>query len=372
MANKAYKFEAYPNEKQSLQFNKTFGCARFIYNHLLNDRTTYYKETKKTLKKEVSEYKKEFPFLKEVDSLALANAKINLQKAFDNFFNPKLKAKYPTFHKKGKNDSYTTNRVVNSKGNENISLTKNGIKLPKVGVVKIKQHRALGKEETIKSVTVSKKAGRFFISILVEFIPQEIEKVIPSKNSKAIGLDYSSPYFYVDSNGNSPSNIHFFRESEKKLAKLQHNLSRKVKGSSNYKKELLKIQKLHLHLANQRRDFAFKEANRLTEMYDIICFEDLNLSNLKRTLKLGKATSDNGFGMFRTIVKNKCEEKGKLFIKIDKFFPSSKKCRHCGNINKNLKLSDRIWTCPYCKNPIKRDLNAAINIKEEGLRIALL
>ena len=367
--NKAYKYRMYPTKNQGILIDKTLGCTRFIYNHLLDDRIKYYKETGKTLNKEVSEYKEEYKFLSEVDSLALSNAKQNLQTAFENFFEGK--AKYPTFHKKGRNDSYTTNNQKTSKSKYSIELLETGVKLPKLGVVKIKQHRPLKEGEVIKKATISKKAGKYYISITVEFDPITIEEHKPSKDSKVIGYDYSSPLFYVDSNGNSPKQEHFYREAEERLAKEQRRLSRKEKNSKNYQKQLKKVQKCHAHIANQRKDRAFKLAHEEIEKYDIFVFEDLNLSNMKRLLKLGKATSDNGFGMFRTIMEQKCKENGKLFIKIDKWYPSSKKCNHCGHVHKDLSLNDREWACPNCNTLINRDHNAAKNIKEEGLRIAL-
>jgi putative transposase len=371
VAYKAYHYECYPTEKQKVLINKTFGCVRFIYNHLLSDRTAYYKETGETLKKEVSEYKKDYSFLKEVDSSALANAKLNLERAFSNFFNKSLKAKYPQFHKKGRNDSYTTNRTSDKKGHSNIRIEEDGIRLPKLDVVKTKLHRSIGDNEIIKSVTVSRKANRYFLSVLVEYYPQDVDMVKPTINSKVIGLDYSSPLFYVDSNGYSPSETKYFRKAQKQLAKAQRRLSKKQFKSKNYNKQKIKVQKIHLHISNQRKDFSYKEANKLTNEYDIICFEDLNLANLSRTLHLGKSTYDNGFGFFRTIVEQKCSQKGKLFIKVNKWFPSSKTCHCCGYINKDLTLNDREWVCPQCHSIVSRDKNAAMNIRDEGLKLAL-
>ena len=413
--NKAYKYRIYPNDKQEILINKTIGCARFIYNHLLNDRINYYKETGYTLKKEVSEYKKDFPFLKEVDGLALSNAKLNLEQAFSNFFDKKLKAKYPRFHKKGKNDTYTTNRVVDKKGHSNIRIEENGIRLPKLGVVKAKLHRKIGDNETIKSCTISKKSGKYYISILVEYDKSKITVVQPSEASKdkAIGFDYSSPFFYVDSEGNKAGYAKYYRKSQKKLAKAQRRLSKRLHSienknkdkdkkenktnnsnittsdtnnntnnngnintksktrSKNYYKQLIRVQKINEHIANQRKDFIYKKVHELIEKYDIFCFEDLNLSNMKRTLKLGKSTSDNGFGMFRDHLEKKCALNGKLFVKIDKWFPSTKTCHCCGFKNDDITLDTKEWVCPKCGTYHLRDVNAAINIRNEGLRMLL-
>ena len=399
--NKAYKYRLYPNDKQEILINKTIGCARFIYNHLLNDRIKYYKETKHTLKKEVSEYKKDFPFLKEVDGLALSNAKLNLEQAFSNFFDKKLKAKYPRFHKKGKNDTYTTNRVVDKKGHSNIRIEENGIRLPKLGVVKAKLHRKIGDNETIKSCTISKKSGKYYISILVEYDKSKVKVVQPSNVSKdkIIGFDYSSPYFYVDSEGNKAGYAKYYCKSQKKLARAQRRLSKRIHSienknkdkdktnnsnnsdtnsdtkskarSKNYYKQLIRVQKISEHIANQRKDFIYKKVHELIGKYDIFCFEDLNLSNMKRTLKLGKSTSDNGFGMFRTHLEKKCALNGRLFVKIDKWFPSTKICHCCGFKNDDITLDTKEWVCPKCGTYHLRDVNAAINIRNEGLRMLL-
>ena len=266
-AHKAYYYEGYPNEKQKVLIHKTCGCSRFIYNSLLADKTVYYKETGKSLKKLESEYKKEHEFLKEVDSLALVNARQNLDIAFKNFF--KKKANYPTFHKKGRNDSYTTNRLVDKNGHENICITDKGLKLPKLGVVKIKQHLPIGKNETIKSVTVSIKAGRYFFSVLVEYDLIKVEPIKATPDSKVIGIDYSSPSFYVDSEGNSPEEVKFFRRSEKKLAKEQHKLSKKKKGSNNYNKQKKKIQK-HIYISQIKEKILLIKKQRNLQILTIL------------------------------------------------------------------------------------------------------
>ena len=362
--NRAYRFRLYPNAEQTVLINKTIGCSRLIYNLLLTDKKKYYKETGLSLKKNVSEYKKEKEFLKEVDSLALSNAKLNLETAFKNFF--EKRSKYPKLHKKGKHDSYTTNNV-----NNNIRIVDKKIKLPKLGFVKIKQHRTLGNDEIIKSVTISKVGGNYYISVLTERELKPVTKVDISTISedRVLGLDFSVPHFYVDHNGNFSEYPKYYRNAQKKLAKEQRRLSRKEYRSRNYYKQLQKVQKLQEHIANQRKDFLHKLSRELVNQYDAICFEDINLSNLKRTLKFGKSISDEGFGMFRTFVKYKLEREGKHFVLVDKWFASTKLCSHCGYKNDDITLSTLEWYCPECGTFHLRDHNAAINIKREGYRM---
>ena len=364
--NRAYRFRLYPNTEQTIMINKTIGCARLIYNSLLTDKKEYYEQTGLSLKKEVSEYKKEKEFLKEVDSLALANAKINLETAFKNFF--EKRSKYPKLHKKGKHDSYTTNNV-----NNNIKIVDKKIKLPKIGFVKIKQHRILGTDEIIKSATISKVGGKYYISVLTEREPKPIEKVDISTISedKVLGLDFSVPHFYIDNNGNSSEYPMYYRNAQKKLAKEQRKLSRKEYRSRNYYKQLQKVQKLQEHIANQRKDFLHKLSRELVNQYDAICFEDINLSNLSRTLKFGKCIYDEGFGMFRTFIKYKLEREGKYFILIDNWFASTKLCSACGYKNDDITLNTLEWYCPECGTYHLRDHNAAINIKREGYRMLI-
>ena len=364
--NHAYKFRCYPNDEQIVLLAKTFGSVRWIYNHLLDDKNTYYKETGQNLKKEVSEYKPFYEWLKEVDSLALANAKVNLDTAFKNFFEGK--AKFPKFHKKGHDDSYTTNYV-----NGNIEIADGMIKLPKLGFVKTKQHRQLGKNEIVKSVTVSKKGGQYFASVLTECEKQNIVQVEKSNISddKILGIDFSVPHFYIDNNGQIAEYPKYYRQMERKLAIEQRKLAKKVYRSKNYYKQLEKVQKIQARVANQRKDFLHKLSRQLVDEYDAICFEDLNLSKLKQTLNFGKSISDEGFGMFKTFVKYKAEREGKYFILIDKMFASTKLCSVCNNKNDNITLATREWDCRHCGTHHNRDHNAAINIQREGKRLLL-
>lgn len=360
--NKAYKFRIYPNSEQQLLFEKTFGCVRFIYNKMLADKIEFYKETKQKLNNTPAQYKKEFEWLKEVDSLALANAQMNLQSAYNNFFR-NVKVGFPKFKSKKHNkNTYTTN---NQKGT--ISLLQNKIKLPKVGYVTIKQHRQIPNDNEIKSATVSKTAsGKYYVSILTEYF-YDIPKSILSKD-KALGLDYSSHSFYVDSQGREANYPRFYRNTQDKLAKEQRKLANMKYGSNNYEKQQVKVASVQEHTANQRKDWLHKLSLRLATEYDYICVEDIDMKNIAQSLKLGKSTTDNGFGMFRQFLAYKLGDRGKMLVKINKWFPSSKMCRFCGIVNTNLKLSDRIWTCA-CGKTLNRDENAAINILNIGLSI---
>jgi len=370
MANKAYKYYSEPTEQQEILINKTMGCSRFIYNKMLEDRDKYYKTTGTGLYITPASYKTDYPFLKEVDSLALCNAQLNLDKSYSNFF--KKKSKFPKFKKKGKHDKYTTNNQKTTKG-YTIEIIGDFIKLPKIGLLKITQHRPMSAGEQIKNVTISKQAGKYYVSVNVAYDEKVtfIDKTTIGLD-KTIGLDYSSPHLYVDSNGKQCDNNRFYKTSQQKLAKEQRKLSKKKPKSKNRNKQKLKVQKVHCKIANQRLDFAHKESNTITNCYDIIGVESINLNAIKRALKLGKNTSDNGFGMLRTFLEYKALKKGKYLIKVDKYFPSSKMCNSCGNINKAVVLGVQTWTCPICGINHNRDLNAAINIKKEAYRLAML
>ena len=362
VANKAYKFRLYPTKEQEIMFVKTFGCVRFIYNKMLADKIEFYKETKQKLNNTPAQYKKEYEWLKEIDSLALANAQMNLQTAYNNFFrSPKVG--FPKFKSKKRNkNSYTTNNQ-----NSTVSIVGNKLKLPKIGLVKIKQHRRIPYNQKIKSATITKTpSGKYYVSILVEY-DQYIPDVQLDKN-KALGLDYASHSFYVDSQGREADYPKFYRNAQIILAKEQRELSHMKYGSNNYQKQKLRVARVQERIANRRKDWIHKLSTQLANIYDYICVEDINMQNTAQSLNLGKSTNDNGFGMFRTILAYKLADRGKKLIKIDKWFPSSKMCRFCGTINKTLTLADRIWTCE-CGKTLNRDENAAINIKNEGMRL---
>lgn len=365
MLNKAYKFRLYPNAEQQILINKTFGCVRFIYNKMLGDKIEHYNSTKQKLNNTPAQYKKEYEWLKEVDSLALANAQMNLQTAYNNFFRD-TKIGFPKFKSKHKDrKSYTTNYV-----NGNIQIQGKQIKLPKLGLVNVKFHRQIPKDNTIKSCTISHTpTGKYYISILVEY--EEEVTPITINTDNVIGLDMDMKNLFTDSQGNRAEYPRYYRQMQDKLAKEQRRLSKCVRGSNNYHKQKLKVAKLHEKVANQRKDFLHKLSNQIANDYDAVCIENLNMKAMSQCLHLGKSVADNGWGMFTTFIGYKLVDRGKPIVKIDKWYPSSKMCNVCGNINNTLTLADREWTCDSCKTHHDRDCNAAINIKNEGIRLII-
>ena len=369
--NKAYKYRLYPNQEQAALINKTFGCVRFIYNQMLANRKAIYekyKNNQEALKQQryllPADYKKNFEWLKEVDSLALANAQLNLNAAYHNFFrNPSVG--FPKFKSKHKDKkSYTTN---NQNGTIRI-VDANHIRLPKLKDIKAKLHRQIPEGSTIKSAAISQTpTGKYFISILVEY-ETRIEPILPTIRS-AIGLDYSSQSLYVDSQANSAEYPKFYRQAEAKLKKEQRKLSKRKKGGKNRHKQRQKVARLHEKVSNQRKDFLHKLTSQLANAYDAVAIEDLNMRGMAQCLNLAKSTNDNGFGMLKTFLDYKLKEQGKQIVIIDKWYPSSKICHCCGQKNTELMLHERVWTCAGCGSVLQRDVNAAINIKNEGCRL---
>lgn len=369
MANKAYKFRIYPNKEQQVLFAKTFGCVRLVYNHWLDRKIKQYEDDKTTLTyascaKELAEMKKkdEYLFLQEVDSISLQQSLRHLDTAFQNFFK-QPKTGFPRFKSKKYNqNSYSTVCI-----NGNISISNGYLKLPKIGQVKLKQHRNIPSNYTLRSVTVSQTpSGKYYASILFEY-ENQVQK---QGMYDFLGLDFSMHELYKDSNGNEPAYPRYYRQAEKRLKREQRKLSKMQKGSKNRDKQRIKVAKLHEKVANQRKDFLHKQSRQITNAYDCVCVEDLDMKAMSQSLNFGKSVSDNGWGMFVTFLKYKLEEQGKKLVKVDKFFASSQTCSICGYVNKETKnLSIRAWDCPECGTHHDRDLNAAINIRNEGMRI---
>lgn len=369
--NRAIKYRAYPTEGQAVLLAKTFGCVRFVWNRMLTDAQTFLDEAGVFFIPTPAKYKKEFPFLKEVDSLALANTQLDLKDANKRHLeNPKAVGIPKLKSKRKSGMSYTTNnqKVQNKDGKikDTVYVVGNLVHLPKVGDIKVKVHRQPGAGWILKGATVScTRSGKYFISLLYEF-EKDIQPIKPTKET-SLGLDYSSHDFYVDSNGDVANYPRFYRQSEAKLARAQRRLSRMQFGSHHYDKQLYRVRVLQEHVANQRKNFCHTVSTAIAKQYDAVFVEDINLRGLAGSLKLGKSTNDNGFGMFRTMLEYKLTSQGKTFAKIDKWYPSSKTCSVCGFIKDNLTLADRVWTCSGCGTTHNRDHNAAINIRNVGL-----
>ena len=350
---KAYKYRIYPDAEQMQFFAKCFGCVRFVYNRMLSDRIEHYNLTGKSLNNTPAQYKSEFTWLKEVDSLALANAQMNLNTAYRNFFRDKSNG-FPKFKsKKNNNFSYTTN---NQKGT--VYVENGYIKLPKLkSPVKIRQHRSF--EGVIKSCTISKApSGKYHISILVE---TEIQK-LPASDMR-VGIDVGIKDFAVLSNGEAYKNPKHLRKSEKRLAKLQRDLSRKQIGSSNRNKARIKVAKLHEKIANQRMDFLHKKSTEIIRENQVIVIEDLKVKNLMKNHHLAKSIAEVSWSRFREMLDYKSRWYGRELIIAPPDYPSSQLCSDCGNRSSQTKdLACRIYVCPECGLEIDRDYNASLNL----------
>lgn len=389
--HKAIKYKIYPTAKQQQLIAQTFGCCRFVYNNMLTISKEAYEKGENICSRNKFNYlltdlKKRNTWLKDVDSTALTAANDALADAFSNFF--AKRSGYPNFHKKKSSGSYTSKRI---KGSKNIALESNAIRLPKLGIVKAKIHRLPKTDWEIKSATISQSSdGKYYVSVLFEFESDVPTNIIDINNS--IGLDYASDGLFVDSNGNIGSNHKFYRKSHKKLTKAQRKLSRMIESNitgykiidnkrypiykkdisecKNIQKQKLKIAKISRHTANQRLDNLHKLSAEIANQYDVVCVESLNMKAIaNKGFGNGKATLDNGYGLFLNMLEYKLADRNKIFVKIDKWFPSSQMCHSCGTLHpemKNLKI--RTFECD-CGLILDRDQNAAINILNEGLRI---
>jgi len=363
---KAYKFRLYPNEEQQQFFAKTFGCSRAIWNMMLADKIKHYEDTKETLHNTPAQYKNEFPWLREVDSLALANVQLNLQTAYKNFFQSGFG--FPKFKKKSHRQSYKTN---NQKGS--IALEGGHVKLPKVGWVKVKAHRQIN--GVIKSATISMTpTGKYHISILCE------TEIFPlPKTKSSVGVDLGISDFAILSTSEKIGNRRFFNRLSKKLAREQKILSRralaakkvgrKLSESKNYQKQRMKVAKIHEKIAYQRKDFLSKLSTNLIKNHDVICIEDLSSKNLMRNHKLAKSIGDVSWSELVRMLEYKSSWYEKQVSKISRWYPSSQICSDCGFNTGKKSLSVREWACTNCGSHHDRDINASINILNEGLRL---
>lgn len=371
---KSIKLRIYPNKEQKRLIIKTFGCSRFVYNYYLEMKIKLYKESKKTLShnqcsKDLTALKKELVWLKEPDKFALQCSLENLDLAYNRFFDGI--ASFPKFKtKKHSKESYTTKFT-----NNNIQMFKKHIKLPKLGLVKYNDKSFI--EDKIVRVTISRtRTGKYFASVTYE---KEVKPL--QKTGSSIGIDLGLTDFCIFSNGEKVENPKYYTSLQKKLAREQRKLSRmqklaleknkKLRDCKNYQKQKIKVAKIHEKIANKRTDFLNKLTSDIVKNHDIICLEDLDIKGMLKNKKLAKSISDVSWSKFASNLMYKAKWYGKEVVLIDRWFPSSKTCHVCGYKKEDLQLKDRIWLCPVCETNHDRDINAAINIKKQGLRLTV-
>jgi putative transposase len=360
---KAYKYRIYPTSEQETLLAKSFGCARWFWNYALNLCQETYKTTGKGLTRGCIQgllpaLKKEYEWLKEPYSQCLQVVALNLSTAYKNFFDKR--AMLPKFKSKHGRQSISYPQNVKFDGDK--------INLPKIGLVHCQRHRDF--EGDIKTVTVSRNPdGKHFVSVLVDDGKASPE-LVPV--DKAIGFDVGLTHFAITSDGSKFDNPRFFIKHQHNLKRKQQKLSKKKKGSQNRKKARLAVAKVHSKIARCREDFLHKLSRKIVNENQVIAVENLNIKGMVKNHNLAKAISDVGWGMFCTMLKYKAESEGRQYIEIDRWFPSSKTCHVCLNRIDNLSLDVRAWTCRHCGTHHDRDVNAAINIRNEALRIISL
>jgi len=361
LINKAYNYRLYPTIKQEVALNKTVGCCRFVYNYFLKLNINQYAKNKTfvfnyQMSNMLPLLKKEYPFLSEVFSQSLQTSVRNLSDSFKRFFNKQNN--FPTFKKKGKHDSFTCPQKFR------IEEELNRIFIPKIGEVKYRNSRLI--EGKVKSITVSKKCSHWYVSILTE---QEIQEQ-PKTFVNPVGIDVGLKEFAVFSTGEVIPNPKFYHTLEKKLVKEQRNLSKKDKTSNNWKKQLVKVQKIHLKISNSRKDFLHKLSTQIVNNHDIIGVEDLNIKGMIKNHNLAKSIVDSSWGIFNNFLEYKSTWQSKTYQKVERYYPSSQLCSKCDS-KQIMPLHLRTYVCKNCGNVIDRDFNASLNIKLRALQLTL-
>lgn len=362
---RAYKYRIYPNDEQKVLFTKTFGCCRFVYNWALSLKIEAYKNGKESLSnvcltnRMQSELKQKNEWLKEVNSQSLQSSLRNLDMAYKNFFRDK-KVGFPNFKSRKDHQSFQCPQHCS------VDFGMNTITIPKAKNIPAVLHRKF--KGTVKTVTISMTpSGKYYASVLVDTNLQEVP-LSPKNADTAIGIDLGVKDLAICSNGVVFENHKYLQKSLNRLAFLQKGLSRKTKGSANREKVRRKVARLYERISNQRKDTLHKITYRLTHDSQVrtICVEDLNVKGMTRSHHLAQSINDASFGTFCTMLEYKCRWYGVNLVKIDRFAPSSKTCSCCGHIYKDLKLSERSWTCANCGTHHDRDFNASVNIKNFG------
>ena len=360
------KVRLYPTGAQAKLFDNTFGCCRYIWNRMLADERRFYLETDRHFLPTPAKYKKEAPFLKEVDNQALIQEHNKLAQAFRVFFKSPETFGYPNFkRKKAGKDSFTACNHVFESG-PTIYTTKDGVRMTKAGIVKARFSRRPQAWWKLRRITVEKtRTGKYFCSILYEYEGEAPRPAAPAAET-TIGLKYSLAHFYVADNGETADPPRWLRQSQEKLARLQSRMSRMEPGSQNYQEAAQKYRLLHEHIANQRRDFIHKESSRIANGWDAVCMRDDDLREMARSVKLGRVP-DAGFGMFRECLRYKLERQGKPLVLVGRYEPTTRACSACGFVGEAIPAKEKAWVCPRCGAAHNRELNAARNIKLEGL-----
>ena len=369
---KGLEIRLYPSKEQRVLIDRTLGCSRFVYNHVLAMKKELWEDYKLSFNPNLKSFKEEWKFLTKVPSQALANSYMDCMLAFNNFFNSlkgksKAKQTFPKFHKKGQKDSFRIATTKTSKGYDIRIEDYEHIKVPKLGLIKFRNYNGIDWSKVhIYNITIKKTpTGKYFASLCCEL--SEPEHIEPKFDS--CGFDLGLKDFAIFDSGEVIENPRYFRKSQNRLAKEQRKLSHCIKGSQNYKKQKLRVALIHEKIKNQRKDFQHKWSRKIVNENQVIVSEDLNVKDMLKNHKLAKSIQDASFSSFCNMIAYKADEQYRQYIKIGKFYPSSKICHCCGFKYKGLKLEERFWTCPQCGTYLDRDENAAINILNEGLKI---
>ncbi len=360
------KVRLYPTEAQAELFENTFGCCRYIWNRMLADEQRFYLETDQHFLPTPAKYKKEAPFLKEVDNQALIQEHNKLAQAFRMFFKSPEIFSHPNFkRKKADKDSFTACNHVFESG-PTIYTTRDGVRMTKAGIVKARFSRRPQAWWKLRRITVEKtRTGKYFCSILYEYDSEAPNPVAPTMET-TIGLKYSLAHFYVADNGEMADPPRWLKQSQEKLAKLQNRMNRMEPGSKNYQEAMQKYRLLHEHITNQRRDFIHKESSRIANGWNAVCVRDDDMREMAREIKLDRVP-DAGFGMFRECLRYKLERQGKPLILVGRYQPTTRTCSACGFVGDAVPLRAKTWVCPKCGAVHSREVNAARNIKRKGL-----